>query len=249
MTIAKLGIYYCGYEEATTPHLAVYPLLSWGRRRPTRRSPCTTHGGEPARPVVIDWTCSRPASLDWLEEGDVAGWCPGDHLRKPREHYVYEIGYFSNINPTYGLMDSSGSALLALVLNDYGVAGPYRAGWTTTRPTLYRCRGAWDVARGAAWYHWSWHPARKMDSGDCLWPFGEFSAPGYKRVSTTTSQPRSVQRSGWLFGCLDCLMLLEPSDGRRRRLPRASGGIDQSASDVPRPCQWCSAWCCLGVAR
>jgi hypothetical protein len=98
---------------------------------------------------------------------------PSD-IYSSRESTVYEIGYPSNINSTYGLMDASGSALRA-VLNDYGVGTDQ--GWLDFDTTYAIAQDTPGMMSGAAWYHWT--GIRGVDSG-CLWVAN--SAPGYKGV-------------------------------------------------------------------
>ena len=91
-----------------------------------------------------------------------------------RESTTYEIGYPSNINSTYGLMDSSGSALRA-VLESYGQETSQS--WLDFDTTYELVQGTPGMMSGAAWYHWV--GIRGVDAG-CIWVAN--SAPGYKGI-------------------------------------------------------------------
>lgn len=106
-----------------------------------------------------------------MEDSDVYG---------SREATVYEIGYPHNINSSYGLMDSSGSALRA-VLDKYGVAS--EQGWLDFDTTYAVAEEAPGMMSGAAWYHWV--GIRGVDAG-CIWVAN--SAEGYKSVYSHVSR-------------------------------------------------------------
>jgi len=120
---------------------------------------------------VYGWTCSS-CSLEWVKRAiglDV----PSD-IYESRYQTVYEIGYTNNINPTYGLMDASGSALRQ-VLERYGVASDQA--WLDFDTVYQIALGTTGLMSGAAWYHWV---ALRGVSGPNLWISN--SAPGYKGV-------------------------------------------------------------------
>ena len=118
-----------------------------------------------------DWTCSA-CSLEWLKRA--TGLVVPDDIYASRESTVYEIGYPHNINATYGLMNSSGAALRA-VLDTYGVATEQN--WLDFDTAYNLAQDTPGMMSGAAWYHWT--GIRGVDSG-CIWVAN--SAPGYKGV-------------------------------------------------------------------
>ena len=81
------------------------------------------------------------------------------------------IGYPQNINPTYGLMDSSGSALRT-VLDSYGI--PTSQGWLTFDQAYAVFSQTFGCMSGGAWYHWV---GVRGTIGSNLWVAN--SAPGY----------------------------------------------------------------------
>lgn len=87
---------------------------------------------------------------------------------------MYEIGYPDNINPAYGLMDASGSALRA-VLENYGI--PTSQAWLDFDTVYALAQETTGMMSGGAWYHWV---SLRGVSGDALWISN--SAPGYKGV-------------------------------------------------------------------
>jgi hypothetical protein len=97
-----------------------------------------------------------------------------------RESTVYEIGYPNNINSTYGLMDSSGSALRA-VLNGYGVGTDQ--GWLDFDTAYAIAASTPGMCSGAAWYHWV---GMRGVQGDTIWVAN--SAEGYKSVWSNLSR-------------------------------------------------------------
>ena len=87
---------------------------------------------------------------------------------------VYEIGYTNNINPTYGLMDGSGSQLRR-VLSDYGQSS--KQGWLDFDSVYAIAELTTGLMSGAAWYHWV---ALRGIQGSNIWIAN--SAPGYKGI-------------------------------------------------------------------
>jgi hypothetical protein len=118
-------------------------------------------------PQYYDWTCSA-CSLDWVKVAT------GLATVSDRYTTTMEIGYTNNINPTYGLMDASGSALSA-VLASYGQETSQS--WLDF-PTVHDlAEGTTGMLSGASWYHWV---ALRGTSGTNLWIAN--SAPGYMGV-------------------------------------------------------------------
>jgi len=87
---------------------------------------------------------------------------------------VYEIGYPDNINSRYGLMNSSGEALME-VLADYGQES--EQAWLDFDTVHQLAQRTTVLMSGASWYHWV---ALRGVSGDDLWIAN--SAPGYMGV-------------------------------------------------------------------
>jgi hypothetical protein len=119
-------------------------------------------------PQVYDWTCSA-CSLDWVLRA--TGVAP----HHTREQAVEELGYPDQINPTYGLMDSSGSALRR-VFAEYGLQT--RQAWLTFDQVWAGANQTTGQMSGGAWYHWV---AVRGTRGSDLWIAN--SAPGYKGVA------------------------------------------------------------------
>jgi len=117
-------------------------------------------------PQYYDWTCAA-CSLDWVLE---ATW------RRGSDRYLttHEIGYTHNINPSYGLMDGSGSQLQR-VLTDYGL--PSDHGWLDYDAVYGLALQTTGMMSGQGWYHWV---ALRGVQGSNLWIAN--SAPGYKGV-------------------------------------------------------------------
>jgi len=118
-------------------------------------------------PQAYDWTCSA-CSLDWVLRST------GLNPNSNRTDVVYEIGYTNNINPTYGLMDGSGSQLRR-VLSDYGQSS--KQGWLDFDSVYAIAELTTGLMSGAAWYHWV---ALRGIQGSNIWIAN--SAPGYKGI-------------------------------------------------------------------
>jgi hypothetical protein len=118
-------------------------------------------------PQVYGWTCSACA-LDWVMRAT------GLQPEYTRERAVYDIGYPDNINPTYGLMDASGSALRDVYFT-YGQ--DTEQGWLDFDTVYELAQSTTGQMSGAAWYHWV---ALRGISGPDLWIAN--SAPGYQGV-------------------------------------------------------------------
>jgi hypothetical protein len=118
-------------------------------------------------PQVYGWTCSACA-LDWVLRST------GLDPASTREDVVYAIGYPENINATYGLMDSSGSALRE-VYSFYEQAT--EQAWLDFDSVYQLAQRTTGQMSGAAWYHWV---ALRGVQGDTIYIAN--SAPGYKGV-------------------------------------------------------------------
>lgn len=126
---------------------------------------------------LYDWTCSA-CSLEWIKRA--TGLVATDDVYGSREMTVYEIGYPDNINPTYGLMDSSGVALAA-VLERYGQETLHS--WLDYDTTYELAQSTAGMLSGAAWYHWV---ALRGVQGSNLWIAN--SAEGYKGIYSILSR-------------------------------------------------------------
>ena len=136
-------------------------------------------------PQFYDWTCSCCA-LDWIK---VACGLEG---ASDRYTTTMQIGYTHNVNPTYGLMDASGTALED-VLASYGQETAQS--WLDFNTVYELAQGTTMMMSGANWYHWV---AVRGVSGSNLWIAN--SAPGYKGVYEILS-PYDFERLGG-FSCV-----------------------------------------------
>lgn len=124
-------------------------------------------------PQYASWSCSA-CSLAWLERATFKNEAATEATA------IIEIGYPQNINPTYGLMDGSGSQL-ARVLGEYGLTT--RQEWLSF-DTVYAIAGnTTGCLGGTAWYHWV---AVRGLSGSNLWIAN--SAPGYRGIYDTLTR-------------------------------------------------------------
>jgi len=112
-----------------------------------------------------------------------------DDIYGSRETTVYEIGYPSNINPQYGLMDGSGSQLQR-VLADYGRNSDQ--GWLDFDATYALAQQTPGMMSGAAWYHWV---GIRGVQGSTIWVAN--SAPGYKGVYDNVSRDDFARLGGF----------------------------------------------------
>jgi hypothetical protein len=119
------------------------------------------------------WTCSV-CSLDWVLKS--TGIDPRADLTVYESRYEtgLQIGYPENVNPTYGLMDASGSALQAVLRSYDQESTSAYLDFDTVYAAAQHTTG---MMSGAAWYHWI---ALRGVSGDALWIAN--SAPGYKGI-------------------------------------------------------------------
>jgi hypothetical protein len=125
------------------------------------------------QPQLTDWTCSA-CSLDWTLRATALD------PNSTRPKTIAYIGYPDQINPTYGLMDGSGSALQG-VLNQYGQASLHD--WLDFDAVYALAQQTTGMMSGMAWYHWV---ALRGVQGSNLWIAN--SAPGYKGVWDTLSR-------------------------------------------------------------
>jgi hypothetical protein len=121
-----------------------------------------------------DWTCSA-CSLDWVKVAT------GMEDASDRYTTTMQIGYTHNVNPTYGLMDASGSALREVLRRDYGQET--EQGWLNFDEVYDLAQGTTGMMSGAAWYHWC---SLRGVQGTNLWIAN--SAPGYKGIYDVLSR-------------------------------------------------------------
>lgn len=125
---------------------------------------------------TANWTCSACA-LAWVLRAT------GANPNADEWNMVDAIGYPQNVNPTYGLMDSSGSQLRR-VLADYNLDS--KQGWLTF-DNVYALTGEFTgLMSGGAWYHWV--ALRGRDNFDFPEIWIANSAPGYKGVWDTLTR-------------------------------------------------------------
>lgn len=119
-------------------------------------------------------------SLDWVIRS--AGLDPRANLTVYESRYQtgLQVGYPENVNPTYGLMDASGSALQA-VLHSYDQESS--SAYLDFDSVHAAAQDTTGMMSGAAWYHWI---SLRGVSGDALWIAN--SAPGYKGIWDTLTR-------------------------------------------------------------
>lgn len=137
-----------------------------------------------------DWTCAACAT-EWLERATDAG--RGEDIYANREAVVHDIGYTENINPTWGLMDGSGTQLCR-VLSGHAQLDTAQ-GWLSFDEAYETYSQTLGAMSGAAYYHWV---GVRGVQGDKLWIAN--SAPGYKGIWDTLTR-EEFQRLG-SFSCV-----------------------------------------------
>lgn len=119
-------------------------------------------------PQQLDWSCSA-CSLDWVLRATAL------NPESTRPTTIAAIGYPDNINPQYGLMDSSGKELRRVLLDDYEQST--EQAWLDFDTVYELAQHTTGMLSGAAWYHWT---AIRGTNGGALWIAN--SAPGYRGV-------------------------------------------------------------------
>jgi hypothetical protein len=136
---------------------------------------------------AASWSCSACA-LAWVLRA--TGLDPNCYEQCGIDH----IGYPTNINSTYGLMDGSGSQLQR-VLGEYGQTSEHS--WLSFDSAYSIYSQAPGCMSGTQWYHWV--GVRGVSDGN-LWIAN--SAPGYQGVYDILS------RSDWnRLGGFSCIWL------------------------------------------
>lgn len=138
---------------------------------------------------LTDWTCSA-CSLDWVLRAT------GLDPQSTRPTVVAHIGYPYDINPQYGLMDASGSALQG-VLDEYGQSS--ESAYLDFDTVYALAQHTTGMMSGAAWYHWV---ALRGVQGSSLWIAN--SAPGYQGIWDTLDRSEFSR-----LGPFSCVWLTE----------------------------------------
>jgi len=125
------------------------------------------------------WTCSV-CSLDWVLRATGIDPRPNLSVYESRFATCHQIGYTENVNPTWGLMDATGTALMA-VLREYNQ--PATSAHLDFYTVYQYAQITTGMMSGAAWYHWI---ALRGVQGDALWIAN--SAPGYKGIYDTLTK-------------------------------------------------------------
>jgi len=124
-------------------------------------------------PQTANWTCSA-CSLAWVlrataQDTNASEW-----------DMVAAIGTPENINPTYGLMDGSGSQLRR-VLGNYGLDSTQA--WLNFDQVYAISEQFTGMMSGGSWYHWV---AIRGVTGNQIWIAN--SARGYMGVYDTLTR-------------------------------------------------------------
>jgi hypothetical protein len=133
------------------------------------------------------WTCSACAT-EWTERSAGAG--RSSDVYWNREQVVYAIGYPSNINGQYGLMDGSGTQLQRVLREHAGLETQHD--WLGFDEAMDIYSQTFGLMSGASWYHWV---AVRGVQGDSLWLAN--SAPGYKGVYDTMNRQQYQALGGF----------------------------------------------------
>lgn len=122
---------------------------------------------------VASWSCSACA-LAWLERSTAV------NQDATEQSAINEIGYPQNINPTYGLMDGSGSQLQRVLASYYLDSSQ---GWLSFDQVYAIAEQTTGCMSGGAWYHWV---SLRGVNGSSLWIAN--SAEGYKGIYDTLTR-------------------------------------------------------------
>jgi len=123
---------------------------------------------------AASWSCSA-CSLAWVERS------MGINPSASEGSAINEIGTPDNINPTYGLMDGSGSQLQRVLWDNYQT--PSGQLWANFDQVYAIAGQTTGMMSGGAWYHWV---ALRGVSGSSIWIAN--SAPGYKGIYDTLTR-------------------------------------------------------------
>ena len=183
MTFGRDAVYYY-YERDNRTQRCPFEVA----QEETPGQPWDAWASQPSQ--VYDWTCSACAT-EWTER---AVWeARSDDVYANREQVVYAIGYPSNVNPTYGLMDGSGTQLQRVLREHAGLNT--ESGYLSFDAAYSLYSQTLGLMSGQSWYHWV---GVRGVSGSNLWIAN--SAPNYMGVGDILSR-HDFERLG-PFQCL-----------------------------------------------
>jgi len=125
-------------------------------------------------PQVANWSCSA-CSLAWVLRSTTLD------SEATEQSAIEMIGYPSNINATYGLMDGSGTQLQRVLEDNYDQPAEQR--WVTFDQAYAIAGQSPGCLGGSAWYHWV---GVRGVSGPNLWIAN--SAPGWYGIYDTLTR-------------------------------------------------------------
>lgn len=140
---------------------------------------------------AAEWTCSA-CSLAWVERATYV------NPNATEQSATNEIGYPNNINPTWGLMDGSGTQLLR-VLSNYGLPA-YKVAYPSFEYLCELAKTQCGAMSGASWYHWVGIRGYSDETPGVLYIAN--SAPGYKGAYSTLSKAQYNS-----LGSFQCIMV------------------------------------------
>jgi len=143
---------------------------------------------------AAEWTCSA-CSLAWLERS------LGVNNSADEYSATQEIGYPNNINPTWGLMDGSGTQLIR-VLDSYDVES-YKVSYPSFDDICELAKTQCGAMSGNAWYHWVGIRGYTDETPGVLYIAN--SAPGYKGAYSTLTREQYNSLGGF-----QCIMVTPP---------------------------------------
>jgi hypothetical protein len=136
--------------EALSPGIELVPhppvLTSDAGPEPPRYA---WNPGEPQIPQLYSWTCSGCAT-EYVERA--AGAARSDDIYANRDAVIRAIGYPSNVNEVYGLMDGSGIQLQRVLLEHAGI--DTNQAWLSFDQAYAIYAQTFGLGSGGALYHW-----------------------------------------------------------------------------------------------
>jgi hypothetical protein len=140
---------------------------------------------------VAEWTCSA-CSLAWVERATFV------NSGATEQSATDEIGYPNNINPTWGLMDGSGTQLKR-VLDGYGL-NTYKLAYPSFDQLCELAKTQTGAMSGYNWYHWVAIRGYTDETPGVLYIAN--SAPGYHGAYSTLSREQYNS-----LGSFQCVMV------------------------------------------